>query len=166
MSRGGKADPRAAYDYEAIRFADSMEAQFRFPAIVSLEAALAENKKESPVHRSPLAPDGPIQLPVTEEGWTAFGPAFGIPAVEGYSYETVPACFKATAEMRGGSNFLGHREHKEDGSRGDYVWCTYKEAFDDVLAFGVGITTLCSIKAVDGKSGDAGQPRVGAWPYI
>ena len=41
-----------------------------------------------------------------------------------------------------------------------------QEAFDDVLAFGVGITTLCSIKAVDGKSGDAGQPRVGAWPYI
>ena len=99
-----------------------MEAQFRFPAIVSLEAALAENEKESPVHRSPLAPDGPIQIPVKEAGYAGFG----IPAVEGYSYETVPACFKATAEMRGGSNFLGHREHKEDGSRGDYVWCTYK----------------------------------------
>ena len=128
-----------------------------FPSIVSVEAVKPENEKESGVHRSPLAPDGPIKIPVKESGYAGYG----IPAVDGCSYDTVVTCFEATAKNNGGSKFLGHREYKEDGTRGDYVWCTYKEAYDDVVAYGVGLTNLCSIKGVDGKSGDAGQPRVG-----
>jgi hypothetical protein len=93
-----------------------------FPAIVSVEAVKPENEQESGVHRSPLAPDGPIKIPVKEAGYAGFG----IPAIDGYRYDTVVACFEATAKCKGGSNFLGHREHKDDGSRGDYVWCTYK----------------------------------------
>jgi len=53
---------------------------------------------------------------------------FGIEAVDGNNYDTVVGCFEATATHSGGNQFLGHREYKEDGTGGGYIWCTYKEA--------------------------------------
>lgn len=133
-----------------------------FPSVVSVEVGTAANDKESCVHRTPLSPESIIKIPVKEEGY----PGFGIEARDGSVYDTVVGCFEATAKHAGSSQFLGHRETKEDGTRGDYIWCTYKDGLDDVTAWGVGLSTLCKVKANEGQSGDAGQPRVGERMHI
>jgi long-chain acyl-CoA synthetase len=133
-----------------------------FPNIVSVEAVKQANAQESGIYRSPLLCGSTtfdlVKTPVKEEGY----PGFGIDADDG-SYDTVVGCFEATAKKNGNNNFLGHREILADGTRGDYKWCNYADALEDVKAFGVGLSTLCSISATAGKSGDAGQPRVGIY---
>jgi long-chain acyl-CoA synthetase len=130
-----------------------------FPSIVSVESIEPASPTESGVHRSALAPDGVVCTPVKDGACKGYG----IAAQEGFRYDTVVGCFEATAQTNGSNRFLGHRAHKDDGSRGDYVWCTYKEAFDDVAKYGAGLSKLCSIKATEGISGDTGQPRVGVY---
>jgi len=67
-----------------------------------------------------------------------------------------------TVARDGDRDFLGHRSYEADGTRGDYQWINYKDAYAEIVDIGCGLINTCGLTAKPG-AGPASQPRVGTY---